>query len=209
MKSGERVTGDERVTGGAVVYLSGVRAMREGEARMMLDGEARAMLDARVTRWLRVATRSEQDVRAMLTEGGLAEAEHPHWIERYRRQGHLDDERMAVALATRATRRGRGSVHVLAELVEHGLGDSAVAKAVAEESTTGDRERALTIAARRARQYAGLDRVAAQRRLAAFLTRRGFPVQVVSEVCQEVLDGSQGDDEVAARQPVLRAVGAP
>ncbi|MDR5701020.1 regulatory protein RecX [Agromyces aerolatus] len=154
--------------------------------------ERDARIDALVVGRLRRSSLSVAEVRAVLTEHGLDEAETDEWIARYERLGYLDDVRLAEQLVrTGAERRGRGSGAILAELTRRGVGADAIRAALDELDPDLERRNALTVAERRARQLRGLDRSVAERRLTAFLQRRGYESAVVREAVAAALSTGQ------------------
>jgi regulatory protein len=150
-------------------------------------------IDRLVVSRLRRSALSVAEVRAVLAEHGLDEAEIEEWIERYERFGYLDDARLAEQLVhVNGARRGRGSGAILQELARRGVDATAARTAVQELDPEVERRNALDVAERRARQLSGLDRQTAERRLSAFLQRRGYPGDVVREAVTAALsaDGS-------------------
>ncbi|GAA1747382.1 regulatory protein RecX [Agromyces humatus] len=139
-------------------------------------------IDRLVVSRLRRSALSVTEVRSVLAEHGLDEHEIDEWIERYERLGYLDDARLAEQLVhSHGVRRGRGSGAILNELSRRGI-DGGIARAAVEDlDPETERENALAVAERRARQLTGLDRQTAERRLSAFLQRRGYSSDIVRE----------------------------
>lgn len=148
-------------------------------------------IDRLVVGRLRRASLSVAEVRGVLTEHGLDDAEIDEWIERYERLGYLNDVRLAEQLVrTGAERRGRGSGAILAELSRRGVDAAATRAALDELDPDLERSNALAVAERRARQLGGLDRAVAERRLTAFLQRRGYTSDVIREAVTAALPRS-------------------
>ena len=145
-------------------------------------------IDRLVVSRLRRSALSVAEVRAVLVEHGLDDVEVEEWIERYERLGYLDDARLAEQLVhSHGARRGKGSGAILQELGRRGV-DTSVARAVVDElDPETELENARLVAERRARQLTGLDRQTAERRLSAFLARRGYPGDVVREAVSAAL----------------------
>ncbi|MRG61628.1 hypothetical protein GE115_17350 [Agromyces sp. CFH 90414] len=155
--------------------------------------ERDARIDRLVVSRLRRSSLSVSEVRAVLVEHGLDDAEVEEWIERYERLGYLDDARLAEQVVhTSAVRRGKGSGAILAELGRRGVDPSAARAALDEIDPELERENAVQVAQRRARQLGGLDRAVATRRLTAFLQRRGYPSEVIREAVAAALPGDRG-----------------
>lgn len=145
-------------------------------------------IDRLVVSRLRRSALSIAEVRSVLVEHGLDEVEVEEWIERYERLGYLDDARLAEQVVhSHGARRGKGSGAIMQELGRRGVDPSAARAAVDELDPEVERENAHAVAERRARQLTGLDRKTAERRLSAFLQRRGYPGDVVREAVSSAL----------------------
>ncbi|WP_350346989.1 regulatory protein RecX [Agromyces sp. G08B096] len=177
--------------------VRGVRTDDDSEAADETGAERDARIDRLVVGRLRRSSLSVAEVRSVLAEHGLDEAEIEEWIERYERLGYLDDVRLAEQLVhTNAARRGKGSGAILAELGRRGVDPAAARAAVEELDPELERENALQVARRRSRQLAGLDRRVAERRLSAFLQRRGYTGEVIREAVADALVGDAEADEM-------------
>ncbi|MCD2443753.1 RecX family transcriptional regulator [Agromyces sp. SYSU K20354] len=170
-----------------VTYLPWVRADAEViDSPTAAPPETGVERDERIDRLvvsrLRRSALSVIEVRSVLAEHGLDEHEIDEWIGRYERLGYLDDARLAEQLVhSHGARRGRGSGAIMNELNRRGI-DGAIAQAAVEDlDPETERANALAVAERRARQLTGLDRQTAERRLAAFLQRRGYSSDIVRE----------------------------
>ncbi|GAA1056535.1 hypothetical protein GCM10017608_32770 [Agromyces luteolus] len=151
-------------------------------------------IDRLIVSRLRRSSLSVSEVRATLVEHGLDEVEVEEWIERYARLGYLDDRRLAEQLVhSHGVRRGRGSGALLHELGRRGIDDELAREAVDTLDPDVEFEHALLIAERRARQLAGLDRRVAERRLSAFLMRRGYGSELVRRAVAVALDGDDAE----------------
>ena len=103
--------------------------------------------------------------------------------------GLLDDTRFADDYAAVKARRGRGPARLIADLLAQGVdrrvAEEAVRAALASEGV--DPALAVrTLAAKRARQLAGLPPAVRKRRLVAFLVRRGFNGGAIREVVESL-----------------------
>lgn len=186
-------TSDPRGNGfGSRRAASSRRAARDGQVTADALDDTGAERDDRIDRLvvsrLRRSALSVAEVRAVLVEHGLDDVEVEEWIERYERLGYLDDARLAEQVVhSHGVRRGRGSGAIMQELGRRGV-DTSVARSVVDElDPETELENARVVAARRARQLTGLDRQTAERRLSAFLARRGYPGDVVREAVSAAL----------------------
>jgi regulatory protein len=170
----------------------GQGAEDEAEVDAETGPERDDRIDRIIVSRLRRSALSVAEVRAALVEHGLDEVEVEEWIERYERFGYLDDARLAEQLVhVSAGRRGKGSGAVLQELTRRGVDAEAARAAIEGLDPETELENARTIAERRVRQLRGLARPVAERRLSAFLQRRGYSGEVIREVVAEAL-ASQG-----------------
>jgi len=111
-------------------------------------------------------------------------------LERLTIRGLLDDHRFAEQYAALRATRGKGPARLLRDLqaqgVERRTAEDAVRGALEEEGIDPALE-ARAVAAKRARQLAGLPVPVRKRRLLAFLVRRGYAgmqlKQLVEELC--------------------------
>ncbi|GAA2038972.1 hypothetical protein GCM10009819_24950 [Agromyces tropicus] len=153
-------------------------------------------IDRLIVTRLRRSSLSVSEVRAILVEHGLDDDEVEDWIERYERLGYLDDRRLAEQLVhSHGLRRGRGSGALLHELGRRGIDDELAREAVDALDPDVEFEQALEVAERRARQLGGLDRHVAERRLSAFLMRRGYGGELVRRAVGVALGGNGPVDD--------------
>ena len=110
-------------------------------------------------------------------------------LERLTLRGLLDDRRYAEQYAALRAARGRGPARLLRDLqaqgVERVTAELAVRRALEEEGIDPGLE-ARAVAAKRARQLAGLPAPVRKRRLLAFLLRRGYAGVELKELVEEL-----------------------
>jgi regulatory protein len=110
-------------------------------------------------------------------------------LERLTARGLLDDGRFAEQYAALRATRGRGPARLLRDLLAQGVerrtAEQAVRRALEEEGIDPGLE-ARAVAAKRARQLAGLPVPVRKRRLLAFLMRRGYAGTEVKELVEEL-----------------------
>jgi regulatory protein len=134
--------------------------------------------------------RSEWELKHRLLRRSFPAPAVERCIEQLRATGLLDDRAFAEELARHRIRnRPLGRRRLLLELRAKGIAPEVAAAAVAA-AFGEERASELDLAHRAAakfRRRSGEDRARARRRLAALLSRRGFPGEVVREVMQEFL----------------------
>jgi len=110
-------------------------------------------------------------------------------LERLAIRGLLDDHRFAEQYAALRATRGKGPARLLRDLqaqgVERRTAEDAVRGALEEEGIDPALE-ARAVAAKRARQLAGLPVPVRKRRLLAFLVRRGYAGMQLKELVEEL-----------------------
>ncbi|MGI9823430.1 regulatory protein RecX [Agromyces sp. Marseille-Q5079] len=191
--SSSRASGGRANGRGERASLAAVDAA-DGDADDAREAETGPERDDRIDRIivsrLRRSALSVAEVRSVLVEHGLDQGEVEEWIERYERFGYLDDTRLAEQLVhVHAGRRGRGSGAILQELTRRGVDAEAARTAIEGLDPETEFDNARAVAERRVRQLRGLERQVAERRLSAFLQRRGYSGEVVRQVVTEVLTG--------------------
>ncbi len=110
-------------------------------------------------------------------------------LDRLALRGLLDDRRFAEQYAALRATRGKGPARLLRDLqaqgVERRTAEHAVRQALEEEGIDPEVE-ARAVAAKRARQLAGLPVPVRKRRLLAFLVRRGYGGPQLRELVEEL-----------------------
>jgi regulatory protein len=114
-------------------------------------------------------------------------------IERLERVGLLDDLDLAETLVrTLQERKGLGRSGITAELRRRHVDPDAIEEALGALDTDDESARALEIAVKRAPQLRSLDSTTAQRRLSAFLMRKGYSSTAISFAVAGALKGTGG-----------------
>jgi regulatory protein len=145
-------------------------------------------------RRLSVRARSRKELAQDLKDRDVPAEAAAAVLDRFAELGLINDAAFAEEwVESRGHRSGAGRLRQ--ELRVKGVADEHVA-----EATAGRDEADLTIAreiaARKAASMKGLDAVVRQRRLNAFLARRGFSSAVIRRVMGEVLNAEvSGDDD--------------
>lgn len=137
--------------------------------------------------------RSERETRDRLRQKGYEPPAVEAAIDRMTGWGYLDDEAFARWwVENRAEHRPRGKSLLASELRSKGVAQEITSKVVAgaEIDETGA---ALDLARKRLRSLSGLDAATRDRRLSAYLARRGFGWDVVGPVLKEVASELDGE----------------
>ena len=132
---------------------------------------------------------ARQDLQRRLVKKQHPPAAVEAALERLTIRGLLDDHRFAEQYAALRATRGKGPARLLRDLqaqgVERRTAEDAVRRALEEEGIDPALE-ARAVAAKRARQLAGLPVPVRKRRLLAFLVRRGYAGMQLKKLVEEL-----------------------
>lgn len=161
-----------------------------GERAAQLEVARKIALDQLAAR-----ARSEQELRQKMARRDVPADVADEIIERFSQVGLVDDAAFAHALtATRSEVGKQGKARIRQELRAKGVDRETADEALDALDPEAERQAALTLARRRVRSMAGLERHVARRRLSGVLARRGFSYSIVSSVLEDVL-GPDGHNE--------------
>lgn len=109
-------------------------------------------------------------------------------METLERLGYIHDERYARNwVYSRLRNNPRGRSLLKEELLRRGVDKATVERVLDEIDESTEYQAALRSARKQMRRYRNLNKVVARRRLYSFLTRRGFELDLVKRVIDEVL----------------------
>lgn len=132
--------------------------------------------------------RSEREVRDRLRKRDFSQPAIDAAIERMRGWGYLDDQAFAQWwVENRAEHRPRGKRLLAGELRSKGVSPDVVGE-VLEETELDEYGAALELARKRLGSLSSLDHQTQERRLAAFLGRRGYGWDVIRPVLKELFE---------------------
>lgn len=152
------------------------------------EGEAAAAAEAALLRKLRTRSLSVREARAVLIERALDEAAADTIIERFARNGYLDDAKLAEQLIhSGVERKGQGRMMLSQTMSRRGIPRDVIEEVLAERPDD-DEARALEFARIKARSLGSLDREAALRRLIGQLARRGYGGSAAMRAARTALD---------------------
>lgn len=136
-------------------------------------------------------TRRSMSVREMdrlLRSRGMDDNAVADEIARLESVGLLDDNALALDIIEHSVgRKGLGRQAIRSELSKRMIDSSAIDLALETLDSDDESERIMDIARDRAARLGSLDRDVAERRLSAFLARRGFRSSDISRAVREVL----------------------
>ena len=152
----------------------------------ILGKEERQKATAAALNFLAYRPRSEGEIRTRLRKGGFPVEVIEHTLERLRDWHYVDDDDFARRwIENRSQHRPRGARLLAMELRAKGI-DPAVAGEAIEEAGLDEAADALEMARQRLRQLAGLDPTVRDRRLSAYLARRGYGFDVIRPVLEQL-----------------------
>lgn len=143
----------------------------------------------RAFRLLAHRSRSVAEIRIRLAHAGYELQTIDHVVASLTAMGYLNDENFARAwIEQRLQVGGFGRRRIYHELLAKGI-DRELAQRVIDELVPPDEiDAAREAAGRRIASYQGLPPETARRRLASYLTRRGFAVETVRRICRQLID---------------------
>lgn len=158
-----------------------------------VDPEVRlAELDLLAVRRLARRGCSEWEIAELLRGHDAEPHEVEHVLDELRRRGYLDDAELARQLVDSLhNRKGQSRAVIGRELSARRIEQSVAAEALEAIDDDDELRRALVVAEKRAGQLRSLDRATAERRLSAYLARRGYGSSVIREACTRALSGSK------------------
>ena len=145
-------------------------------------------VEATLLRKLHSHDMTVREAELWLNEQFASREEIADWVEKFTRLGYLNDERLAVELATRLSeRKGQSRSIISRELRRRGVDASAAEAALDGLDSGAEENQAAELAFTRVRQFSRLDDATAERRLVGFLSRRGYTGQVVREATKAAM----------------------
>lgn len=163
------------------------------EIEAPVDPEVRlAELDLLAVRRLARRGCSEWEIAELLRGHDASSDEVEHVLAELRRRGYLDDAELARQLVESLhTRKGQSRAVIGRELASRRIDASIVSEALEAIDDDDELRRALVVAEKRAGQLSSLDQATAERRLSAYLARRGYGSAIIREACSRALSGSK------------------
>jgi len=130
---------------------------------------------------------SRRELERLLASQGYHQLAIADELDRLEGVGLIDDYALAQHLVAHLQdRKGLTGGAIKAELVKRVVAPGAIEYAMDLVDTSDELARAREIAAKRARQYGALDAATVERRLTAFLLRRGFSATAVRAAVESV-----------------------
>lgn len=168
-----------------VMFTEVEESAEEEESVAALDLDA---LEQTLLRKLHTHDMSVHEVMVWLRSKDAAEGDAAELIAKFERLNYLNDVRLARELVSRLSeRKGKSKSVISRELRQRGISSHAVEAALEAIDDDDELAKATELALQRVRQFSKLDQATAERRLAGFLSRRGYSGQTVREACREAL----------------------
>ena len=158
-------------------------------------GDPETVAKAICLRLLTAAARPRATLALALRKRGIPDDVAETVLDRFVGVGLIDDEAYAQAfVATKQRDRGLGTTALRTELRRKGIDEEIVAGAVDGVDQEAERSRAKALIERRVDAAMSAGPVAARRRLAGLLARRGYSVDVAVSVVDEALAAYAADE---------------
>jgi regulatory protein len=157
-----------------------------------LDDEVAASADAAHAAALHLLTaraRTRTELERRLRQRGFEPDAIAETLQRLTAVGLVDDEALARDLASSRAAQGVDTSVIAVELRDRGIDPAVAADAAAAAVPVEDREeRCRQLAGARLAKLQELSPPVQFRRLTAFLTRRGYPPEIIETVVSELVD---------------------
>ena len=186
---------------GAPAVLSAASGDDEGEGEVAVETPERVAARAAADREhaegvlrqrLRGRSLSASEARAVLAGTEVAEHEIEEIIERFTELSYIDEGRLADQIVhSHHERKGLGRSGVQAEMRRRGLDQDLILEKL-DEMPDDETERAIEIACKRVGQLGRLDDQTIDRRLNAFLMRKGYSSSIVRVAVKAALASRGG-----------------
>ncbi|MBC7442546.1 MAG: RecX family transcriptional regulator [Ramlibacter sp.] len=174
----------------------------EAAAPVFDPAAGRAHAEQVLVQRLRGRSLSVSEARTVLSSTDVDGGDAEEIIERFIELQYIDEGRLAdQILHSHHERKGLGRSAVQAEMRRRGL-DHDLILAKLEEMPDDETERAIEVAVKRVGQLGRLDDQTIDRRLNAFLMRKGYPSSIVRVAVKAALEsrgGSSGSSSVRFR----------
>ncbi|TQL48364.1 regulatory protein [Homoserinimonas aerilata] len=171
---------DAPAAGGSAAPASSRRGP-ERQARRAENVSLAGLTRRNMSRW-----EIEGLLRSREIDEQLIEAE----VARLESVGLIDDAALAETLVrTQHERKGLGRQGIVSELRRRHIDQQLIDEALEQLEAGDERERARELAEKRASQLRSYDAATAERRLTAFLTRKGYSSSIVREAVAGALKG--------------------
>lgn len=146
----------------------------------------------RALKFLESRPRSTKEVEGRLVRYGYKKRIIDAVVADLKRLEYLDDRAFVRMWIEEKIKKAYGEQRIMSELLTK-IPNRALIKEELEQiyNPEDDLARALTLAQKRMMRYGYLDPATAQRRLAQFLVRRGYPSGVTREVCMEIFGNQE------------------
>ncbi len=172
-------------------YLKRDASLDAGDLEALAGPLARTAGMALAYRLLAARDRTEREIRNALDKEGITTPEVVgDIIDTLRRQGYLDDRRLASHFVRFTLGHKPSGPHLLRrKLRAAGVREEVIEEELGEDLPP-ERERELALALARRKLRGARDRAQAVRRIHGLLSRRGFSERVVNEICAGILRGA-------------------
>ena len=139
-------------------------------------------------KYLTLKDRTVSEMQAYLDEKDFGEADVDATVERLKELGLLDDRRYAQRFVeTRLNTKPVSRRHLYEQMKGHGLSEEYIREAMELADGDTERENALSVAKKYARQFASLEPEKRRTRVLSRLEARGYSYDVSRQATEEAL----------------------
>ena len=180
---GEFAFGLERIT---AAWLKVGQALNDAKITELKNQDEQEVVYQKALRLLEHRPRAEEEIRRKLSGKGISDEAIQQVIERLRRNNLVNDDQFAQAwVENRSTFRPRSRKALQYEMRQKGVPAAAIEQALANLDID-EEELAYQAALKQSRRLTHLEKNDFQRKLSAFLARRGFSYETVKPVVEKI-----------------------
>jgi regulatory protein len=175
-----------------VTYLPGASPTDRADSAAEQAADDKAHAEKLLLQRLRGRSLSMVEAEKLLRSAELDEEAVQEILERFTELHYLDEEKLADQIVhSHHDRKGLGRSGVAAEMRQRGLGPELIAEKL-EEMPDDEAERVTELALKRVAQLDRFDDATIDRRLTAFLMRKGYASSLVRDAVKAAMASRRG-----------------
>ncbi|QZT32957.1 RecX family transcriptional regulator [Caldalkalibacillus thermarum TA2.A1] len=170
------------------------KQVNQADLQEILREEEKKKIEHAGLRLLSYRPRTTFEMRSYLQQKGFDQELIEEVVQKWINEGYLDDEAFAWQwIEERVKTKHKGRYLLRQELIEKGIEESVIQRALEQMDQEAEYEACFTLAKKRAKKYDSSDPKLRKYKLFTYLSRRGYPSHVIERVCKHLVDEEQED----------------